>query len=351
MTTSSAGARYQVFSDMRWPEKTGIGNVMTAMVDGCPGHAEVVDLDVQGRIGSPLSPLAVSRSLRGKALDGGVFWSAGFVPPLWSPVPSVVTVHDLTHLHFYSRAHALYYRHFFLPLYRRCEAVVCVSDYTRREFIEWSGMPASRVHVVLNGVSPQFSANTETLGLPYRYVLYPGNHRSYKNLDRLVCAYARSGLRDMDVHLVMTGTENVELMNLARNEGVEAYVHFAGRLADADLPRVYRGAEAIAFVSLYEGFGLPIVEAMASGVPVLTSNVSAMPEVAGDAALIVDPYSVDDIARALRQLMVEPGLRAELAGRGREQVRRFDWTASADALWSIVDDVVSAGGRCLQGAV
>lgn len=330
---------------MRWPEKTGIGNVMTAMVDACPDHIDVRDLDVQGRIGSPFSPLAVARSLRNQVDDEGVFWSAGFVPPLWSSVPRVVTVHDLTHLHFYSRAHALYYRHFFLPMYRRCEAVVCVSDYTRREFIEWSGMPAARVHVVYNGVAPTYASNEQALGLPYRYVLYPGNHRGYKNLARLVAAYAKSGLRYKDIHLVMTGVANPELLALARTEGVEALVHFVGRLDDADLPRIYKGAEAVAFVSLYEGFGLPIVEAMASGVPVLTSNVSAMPEVAGDAALIVDPYSVDEIARGLDRLMDDATLRDDLIGRGREQVKRFDWAASAEALWCIVDEVSMTADR------
>jgi glycosyltransferase involved in cell wall biosynthesis len=114
-------------------------------------------------------------------------------------------------------------------------------------------------------------------------------------------------------------------------------------VADADLPRLYKGAEAVAFVSLYEGFGLPLVEAMASGVPVLTSNVSALPEVAGDAALIVDPYSVEAIAAGLDRIVNDTDLRAELVARGREQVKRFDWDRSAHALWAIVEGVYQHG--------
>lgn len=334
---------YPVYADLRWPLKTGIGNVQTEMRARAPRYVRLVDAGVAGGIGHPLSPLAISRAMRRKQARDGVFWSAGFVPPVACRLPAVVTVHDLTHLRFYTRFHRAYYNTVLRPLYRRCSAVVCVSDYTRREFLAWSGMPASRVHVILNGVSPAFTDNRTGYDLPYRYALYPGNHRSYKNLARLVDAYAASSLPGHDIHLVMTGRDNPELTARAAALGVAAQVHFTGVLADADLPRIYRSAWLVAFVSLYEGFGLPLVEAMASGVPVLTSNVSALPEVAGDAALVVDPYSVPAITRGLDTLAHDTALRAELVGRGREQLRRFDWDRSAAALWSIVDDAYRNG--------
>jgi glycosyltransferase involved in cell wall biosynthesis len=200
-------------------------------------------------------------------------------------------------------------------------------------------MPPDKVHVVLNGVSNTYHENQTTFGLPYRYVLYPGNHLSYKNLERLIMAYAGSALPHQDIHLAMTGHANQALVEHARRAGVESNLHFLGRVNDEDLPKIYKGALFVAFVSLYEGFGLPIVEAMASGVPVLTSHISAMSEVAGNAALIIDPYSIEDITKGLNTLAGDDVLRQELVGKGRERVTRFDWDRSARELWSIVDRV------------
>ncbi|MGH8618834.1 MAG: glycosyltransferase family 4 protein [Burkholderiales bacterium] len=336
---------YKVYSDLRWPEKTGIGHVLTSLVERKPPQVELIDLQVQGRIGSPFSPLAIAKALhRAAPIAGdGMFWSAGFVPPAACRLPVVVTVHDLTHLRFYSRLHTAYYQLFFKPLYRRAHAIVCVSDYTRREFLAWSGMPPEKVHVVYNGVGKAYAENRLTLGLPYRYVLYPGNHRGYKNLDRLLAAYAASTLPAQGIRLVMTGDANPALLAQAQALGVYPHLHFMGRVADADLPRLYKGALMVAFVSLYEGFGLPIVEGMASGVPVLTSNVSSMPEVAGDAALIVDPTSVEAITGGLNTLADDDGLRAALAEKGRARVARFDWDRSARELWDLVGHAGRAG--------
>ena len=343
MEILSSGQRLSVYSDLRWPLKTGIGNVMTAMVERKPSRMNLVGLQVKGGIGSPFSPFAISLALRRSAADrDGVYWSAGFVPPAVMHIPSVVTVHDLTHLRFYSRFHSAYYNFYLKPLYRLCSAIICVSDYTRREFLEWSGMSPNKVSVVYNSVDRIYLENQEAAQLPYRYVLYPGNHRSYKNLQRLISAYAASVLPQRDIHLAMTGDVNQTLVEHARRAGVESRLHFLGRVNDEDLPKLYKGALFVAFVSLYEGFGLPIVEAMASGVAVLTSNVSAMPEVAGNAALMVDPYSIKDIAGALDRLAGDTVLRDELVARGREHVTRFDWDLSAQELWGIIDHVYRA---------
>lgn len=340
MSNPSSEQRLSVYSDLRWPLKTGIGNVMAAMVERKPSRMNLVGLEVKGTIGSPLSPFAVGQALRRSAADlDGVYWSAGFVPPAMMCIPSVVTVHDLTHLRFYSRFHAAYYNHFLKPLYRRCSAIVCVSEYTRREFLDWSGMPPDKVSVVYNSVDQAYLENQEAAQFSYRYVLYPGNHRGYKNLERLISAFAASKLPQQDIHLVMTGSANQSLVEHAMRQGVVSKLHFLGRVNDEDLPKLYKGALLVAFVSLYEGFGLPIVEAMASGVPVLTSDVSAMPEVAGNAALIVDPYSIGAIAEGLNDLVNDDVLRQDLVGRGREQVMRFDWDRSAKELWGIVDRV------------
>jgi glycosyltransferase involved in cell wall biosynthesis len=340
MTTHDA---YPVYADFRWPSMTGIAKVQAAYKAAAPPHVRLVDLHVPGRLGSPVAPLALARALL-PARDG-VFWNPGFMPPLWSRIPSVVTVHDLTHRLFYGGHHRAYYDVVLKPLYRRCAAIICVSEFTRDTFLSWSKMAAHKVHVVLKGVCPDYAGNTETLNLPYAYVLYPGNHRSYKNLGRLLEAYAASRLPQNDIHLVLTGDRNLELQSRAEALGIANHIHFCGWLDAPDLPKLYRGALGVAYVSLYEGFGLPIVEAMASGVPVMTSNLSSMPEVAGDAALLVDPYSIGEIAEGLNTLALDETARHQLISRGTARVSQFDWKDSAARLWAIVDSVADDGVR------
>ncbi|HUW28390.1 MAG TPA: glycosyltransferase family 1 protein [Sulfuriferula sp.] len=339
----TAPAFYPVYADLRWPRMTGIAKVQAACCAAAPPHVRLVDLHLSGSLGSPGAPLTLTRALQ--RMRDGVFWNPGFLPPLWARIPSVVTVHDLTHRLFYSRLHRAYYDIVLKPLYRRCAAIICVSEFTRATFLSWSKMAPHKVHVVLNGVCPDYAANTETLDLPYPYVLYPGNHRPYKNLARLLEAYARSRLPQHDIHLVLTGELHAGLQSQAAELGIADRVHFCGWLDVPDLPKLYRGALAVAYISLYEGFGLPIVEAMASGVPVMTSNVSSMPEIAGDAALLVDPYSIEEITKGLNTLALDEAARHQLIACGAERVLQFDWKKSAAQLWNIVDSVADGGAR------
>lgn len=331
---------YTVYTDFRWPPETGIGVVMSEMISGRPANVEVSDLKISGSAGSPLSPAMIARALSKLKPQPEVFWNPGFVPPLYAQIPTVVTVHDLSHLEFYSSWHKLYYNVVFRNLYRRCDAIICVSEYTRRRFIEWSGIASSKVHLVLNGgASRAFFENRETLKLPFPYVLYPGNHRPYKNLERLLAAYFASSLPKRGIHLVLTGSENVALRDLARRLGREDLIHFLGLLSLENIPKLYRGSVAVVFVSLSEGFGLPILEGMASGVPVLTSNVTSMPEVAGRAALLVDPYSTEDLKTGLERIVGDKDLRHELVEKGGERAKEFGWQRSAAAFWHIVDQL------------
>jgi glycosyltransferase involved in cell wall biosynthesis len=155
-----------------------------------------------------------------------------------------------------------------------------------------------------------------------------------------VHGYLASSLPRQGIHLVLTGAENAQLRLLARQSGGEHLVHFLGKLAVQDIPKLYKGSLAVVFVSLSEGFGLPILEGMASGVPVLTSNITAMPEVAGGAAMLVDPYSLEELKVGLDRIVNDQGLRDELVEKGRERARRFEWQRSAAEFWSIVDHVV-----------
>jgi len=325
-----------ILADMRWPADTGIGAVQEALVSRKPAELEIVDLAVRGKIGHPLSPLAISLALRRARRPRVMFWSAGFVPPLLGGVPAIVMVHDLTHLKYYDTFRAIYYNLVMRPLFKRCAAIICVSEFTRREFLAWSGIDPSKVHVVHNGVDHRFNSECTPADLGFEYVLYAGNHRPYKNLARLIRAFAGSTLPAREIRLVLTGAANSELCALARSLGVGDRVCFLGRVPQPDLPGLYRGALAVAYVSLYEGFGLPLLEAMASGVPVIASNTSGMVEVAGDAALAVDPLSVAEISSALDQVTTDATLRDRLVSRGHERLKLFDWDRSAAKFWAIV---------------
>jgi glycosyltransferase involved in cell wall biosynthesis len=339
-----------VLADLRWPAHTGIGQVQAAYVARKPRDIALVDLKVAGRIGSPLSPLKIARAMRRARCGSAVFWSAGFVPPLFGCRRAIVFVHDLTHLRYYDRLRRIYYELLLKKLYARCAAVICVSNYTRAEFLSWSKADPAKVHVIENGTPDRFAANKLVCKLPYRYILYPGNHRSYKNVDRLLLAFAKSNIAQHGVHLLLTGEESVELRRVIDALGLQHCVHFCGRVAADQLPKLYRGAEAVVFVSLCEGFGLPILEAMASDVPVVTSFVSAMPEVAGDAALLVDPRSVDAIAEALTRITTDEVLRADLVERGRKRLKEFDWDRSAEKFWRLVTQVSDEAGGSMIGA-
>ena len=325
-----------VLADMRWPLHTGIGQVQEAYLARKPQQITLVDLKVAGSIGSPLSPARITFAIWRANKKSALFWSAGFVPPLFECKRAIVFVHDLTHLKYYGRLRRIYYTHILRWLYHRCAAIICVSDYTRREFLAWSKVDPEKVHVVKNGVSSAFLENKSASRFSYKYILYPGNHRPYKNLERLVRAFGKSNIASQGIHLLLTGEKYAGLHEVICECDLREFVHFCGRVPQDELPKLYRGAEAVVFVSLYEGFGLPILEAMASDVPVITSSVSAMPEVAGDAAVLVDPNSVDSIANALLRVMTDEKLRRELVAKGRRRVQEFDWDRSAEKFWQLV---------------
>jgi glycosyltransferase involved in cell wall biosynthesis len=257
-------------------------------------------------------------------------------------MPAVATVHDLLHLHYYSRLHIEYYKRILKPLYRKCSGIICVSEFTRREFLAWSQFPAEQVITIHNGIDQEAFASAPPARLPYPYVFYAGNRRVYKNLYRLLEAYARSRLPKEGVHLVLTGPPDADLGQWATALGIDQLLHFAGKLADSEVRGLYRGATAVAFVSLYEGFGLPVLEGMAAGVPVMTSSTAAMPEVAGNAALLVDPKSTDEIANGLGRLCFDEALRAALINSGRARAAIFSWDTCAARTWQVIER--AAGG-------
>jgi len=222
------------------------------------------------------------------------------------------------------------------------DALIAISHHTRQDLIERMGAPADRVVVIHPAPNPQclrvedpllLSRVCRKYHLPAHFILFVGSLEPRKNLLRLVAAYARiaSTLRK-DVHLVVAGGAgwlSEDLQPTVQRLGVTEQVHFVGYVPEEDLPALYSLATVFAYPSLYEGFGFPVLEAMQCGVPVLTSNVSALPEVSGDAALFVSPTEVDDIAVGMARLLDDADLRTELRTQGYARAGAFSWERCA----------------------
>ena len=242
--------------------------------------------------------------------------------PIRSAVPLVVTIHDLAilrHPETFNRWTRAYSRALLPRIAGAADRVIVVSEFTRRELLELLDVPADKVRVIPNAVGPPFEAQGEAE--TGDYVLAVGTLEPRKNLDRLVTAFQRAGLNG--TRLLVTGSRGWGNVEPAGNE-----VQWLGFVPDAELARLYRGARCVAYVSAYEGFGLPVLEAMACGAPVVAARTGAAPEVAGEAAVLVDPFDDDAIAEGLTEAIDRSD---ELRRRGLARAREFDWKRVADA--------------------
>ena len=313
--------------DARWSGPHGIGRFADEVIARLP-DARPLALGVR-RL-SLLDPLATA--LAAMRLREGVYFTPGFNPPPRSAVPVVFCIHDLIHLRFPAESTPLrraYYRFVVAPAARHAARIVTVSDFSRREILEWTGLPEERVVVAGNGVSTAFTPDGPRHAPGYPYFLYVGRREPHKNLPGLLAAFAASRSR-ADAKLLLTGDPDAETVDFARQHGIADRIAFSGILDDARLAAHYRGAIALAMPSFYEGFGLPAVEAMACGTPVLASNVTALPEIAGQGnALLVDPSHGDAIREALDDLASRSELRADLSKRGLVRAGEFSWAGVA----------------------
>jgi glycosyltransferase involved in cell wall biosynthesis len=257
----------------------------------------------------------------------------------------VVTVHDVfpwSAPGFSSRLDTLIYRRW-LPsvLTGGDQIVITVSRQSRQDIERYLHIPSRRISVIPYGVAPTFgplpadavrSHLEQRFSLRNPYVLYVGALTQRKNVERALQAFGQTAADLPELSFVLAGPRSWKgsaIEATVQSCGIAERVTLTGPLTDADLPALYNGARAFVFPSLYEGFGLPVLEAMACGTPVVTSNTSSLPEVAGDAALLVDPCDVDAIAAALRRVLTDPGLAEELRARGPARAAEFTWERTA----------------------
>ncbi|MGB6836286.1 MAG: glycosyltransferase family 1 protein [Dehalococcoidia bacterium] len=265
-------------------------------------------------------------------------------PALPLPCPRVVTLHDVTFFLLpqrYPPTRRLYFQAITRAAARLAQAIITPSDAVKRDVVRVLGVPQERITAIAEAPAPEFAPleDADALGrirwrykLPSRYILSVGNLEPGKNRGRLIAAYGRLRERGLQHHLVIAGQRAWRYENdlaLVRRLRLDDVVHFLGYVDGADMPGLYSGADLLAFPSLYEGFGLPVLEAMACGTPVVTSSVSALPEVAGDAALLVDPKDVVALTEAMERALADEALRADLRARGLKRAGEFSWDKAA----------------------
>ena len=273
------------------------------------------------------------------------------LPPVLPDTPTLLTVHDLSFVRAPETATPVlkaYLDRVVPRSVRRATHVLADSQATKDDLIALYNTPPDKITVLLSGVSERFRpvkdpairrAVREKYGIPPDpYILSVGTVQPRKNYTRLMEALAALGAEAAQVHLVIAGGRgwlDSPIYRAVEALGLERRVHFTGFVEDDDLPALYSDALCLAYPSLYEGFGFPVLEAFACETPVITSKLSSMPEVAGDAALLVDPYNVAALSAALRRVLAEPALQAELVARGAQQVKQFTWERTARYLRAI----------------
>jgi glycosyltransferase involved in cell wall biosynthesis len=290
-----------------------------------------------------------------------VFFTMGIQVPLRCPCPTVVTVLDLAYLTFPS---------YFTWKWRRlgpwrarfavrtADHLWAISEATKRDLTHLLGVPERRITVAHLGCGPEFHPcdDAETIrrvrqahGLPERYVLYVGLLQPRKNIERLIAAFERIRAHHpaLPHKLVIAGRKGWlydDIFAAVERSPARDAIQFLGYVPKEDLPVVISEADVLVLVSLSEGFGLPVIEAMACGTAVITSNCSSLPEVAGDAALTVDPYSVEAIADALEQVAFDDALRADLEAKGMVRAREFTWDKTAHAVLGMLRNACGGTG-------
>lgn len=260
-----------------------------------------------------------------------------FVVPFQTRNAKIVcTIHDVTPLVFkggFNPIQTLYLRLRIWWSIRKSDHLVFISTNTYRDVVRLFG-PIKKFSIIPSGVDePLPTSLTPCLKYPFRFFFCVGRRRPHKNIERIIRAFAIVAIK-LDCHLIFGGKEDIndsEYSALAEELGIGDRIHYTGFLTSNELAAHYRTAIALLFPSLYEGFGLPILEAMSYGCPVITSNLSSMPEIAAEAALYVDPYNLESIASAIRQVAENATLREDIIQKGYSNVKRYSWEETANS--------------------
>lgn len=290
-----------------------------------------------------------------------VFWSPHILNVALSPrVRHIITVHDLAFEHypeFFSREKLWWHTHLMVPRtqLKKAHRILAVSQSTKKDLTRLYRISENKIEVICPGVDGEFrpleeshqdiAAARKKYGLPEKFILFFGTIEPRKNVTGLIKAFeifrANDTLKAISYKLVIAGTKGWlcgEIFESAKRSPLASDIIFTGFIAPEDKPALYNAADVFVYPSFFEGFGFPPLEAMACGTPVITSNRSSLPEVAGDAALLVDPYRSDEMADAFLTLLQDKEAGAALVKRGLERAKRFSWDACAEKTLSVLTD-------------
>lgn len=284
-----------------------------------------------------------------------VLHSPTFVAPIAVPCASVVSILDMTwfsHRDQHIWVKGAYFRALIPPSARRATRAIAISEASKKDIVRLLSLPKERVVVTYLGVDlgvfcPQAATTIDPVGSHYGvrrpYVLYVGKLEPRKNLPVLIEAFSAISSEFPGHQLVIVGNPgwDYEAVYQAARTALGKQIHFTGFVADTDLPTLYAAADLFVYPSSYEGFGIPVLEAMACGTPVITSNVSSLPEVAGEAGLLVDPLDVAGLAAAMRRVLSDGDLRQRMRAKGLEQARQFTWKETAKRTLEVYEDAIS----------
>ncbi len=274
------------------------------------------------------------------------------LPFLQGKIPGVITVHDLSGLlmpEYHEKKVSLTSK--IIPFaVRKARRIIAVSNFTRQEVEKFFPHAKGKVRVVYNGVSPEFRPAPEEeikrvrekYGINYPYVMYLGTIEPRKNLSTLLSAFSLL-IKEFPHYLVLVGMKGWKyrgIFQALEELSIRERVIFTGFVPAADLPPLYTGADVFVYPSLYEGFGIPALEAMACGTPVVASNTSSLPEVVGEAGLLADPRSPEEIARKIRMVLRDKKLAEELSLRGKQRAREFSWEKTAKGTLEVYREVL-----------
>ena len=295
--------------------------------------------------------ISVAKALKKHEID--LFFSPDGYLSLNSDVKQVCTIHDINFEHNPEDLTWLvrkYYRYFFPKFARKAEHILTVSEYSKKDIIEMYGIPENKITAVWNGASDVFqslqkkekSRVRENYANGEEYFLFVGALSPRKNLKRLIQAFSlfKKTNSKSDIQLVIVGEELWKKSNhgIKIESSIKKQIHLTGHIPLEELAKVMAAAKLFTYVPYFEGFGIPLVEAMKCGTPILSGDRTSLPEVAGDAAIYCDPFNVEDIAQKMIDLSENPKLLTELSQKGLERSKEFSWNIAADKVWNVLKD-------------
>lgn len=335
-------------------------------------HPVDANLDVEETDSFKLHPVRVPRTSRIsriaweqlrlpgslKALNCDILHCPGYVAPFLAPAPTVLTVHDcfaLNHPEWCKWSNRLHYRLTFKRSLKRAAATIVPSTFVKRELMASFKIPENKLNVIPFAPSERFTSGRDvdletklksSLKLPDRYILFVGNVEPKKNLPGIVNGFAKFATSNDEArshHLVIVGGDGwgVALESIIRRSGVADRIHRIGRVPLSDLPSLYHLSDCLLFPSLSEGFGLPVIEAMACGTPVVAANRGALPELVTDAGILVAPNDAIAIAAKLAELTIDEDLRRDWAAKAARRAREFSWRRTAEATDAVYEAVAN----------